>query len=452
MKKSILLFSCLTFVIVSHTTIALAYEDSALKPVWQSLGGNFQRTGLSKKPGPEFGCVKWKLETDGPVSSSVTIGSDDRVHIACEDGKLYTLDDNGNLMWSYDANSPLLSAPTIGPDSTLYVGSQNGKLFAIDIDGKLQWTHETGGLIFSSPAVSENGNVYVGSHDGTLYALGPDGSELWNFKTKGPGVLPEGSILASPAIGIDGTVYIGGLYDPNLYALEPNDGSIKWTCNFESEGWPFASPVVAVDGTIYQTLLYDTNLYAIESNDGSIIFSTDLADSHSGWFERNYDVYYPDTDGWSEPALGPDGTIYVSFDDPYLRAVDSDGNIKWVTRLGTTGGFTLTVGNDGLIYAASDDGCLYVVNSDGLEISQFQSEAWLNFPVIASGNTIIFGDSKDNSMMVTNEGNTVWAITEQCDENDQIELNLLEDTSDKIVINMADLATLIDDWLEYTDL
>jgi outer membrane protein assembly factor BamB len=423
MKKSILLFICTTFIIVSYIETTFANnEDSALKPVWQSLGGDFTRSGLSENKGPEFGCIKWKFETDGAVSTSVTIGYDNRVHIACEDGKLYTLDSEGELMWSYDANSPLLSTPTIGPDGTVYVGSQSGKLLAIDVDGNLKWTHQTGGLIYSSPAVSENGNVYVGSQDGTLYALGSDGRELWSFKTQAPGKVLEGSILASPAIGLDGTVYIGGLYDPNLYALDPNDGIIKWTCNFESKGWPFASPFVADNGTIYQTLLYDANLYAIEPTNGTIIFSTDLADSQGGWFEVDYDVDYPDADGWSESVLGPDGTIYVSLDDPYLRAVGSEGNIKWVTLLGTTGGFTLTVGNDGIIYAASDDGCLYVVNSDGIEISQFQSEAWLNFPVIAADGVLIVSDSRDNSMLISNPTNTVWAITSVGCEGREIEL------------------------------
>ncbi len=72
-----------------------------------------------------------------------------------------------------------------------------------------------------------------------------------------------------------------------------------------------------------------------------------------GWvFVRYYRV---SNSSFSEPALAPDGTIYISFDDQYLRAVDPNGTIKWVTSLGWLGGFTLTVGSDGLIYAAGDD-------------------------------------------------------------------------------------------------
>jgi len=119
-------------------TIQPYSPGSAVESKWRSLGGDFDRTSLSEYSGPELACIKWKFETDGAVPSSITIGFDDRVHIACEDGKLYTLDGNGSLLCSYDANSPLLSSPTIGPDGIVYVGSQNGKLYAIDINGNLQ--------------------------------------------------------------------------------------------------------------------------------------------------------------------------------------------------------------------------------------------------------------------------------------------------------------------------
>jgi outer membrane protein assembly factor BamB len=421
--RAFILFSSLLLIaaLCLAGTTPLGNNESTTESTWKTLGGDFKRTGLSKHSGPELGCVKWKFETNGPISTSVTVGDDNRVHIACEDGKLYTLDSNGNLLWSYDANSPLLSAPTIAPDGTIYVGGQDGKLLAIDTNGNLNWTYSTGGLVYSSPAVSEDGNIYFCSQDGILYALAQDGSELWRFETSGPGQLSN-SILASPAIGNDGTVYIGGLYDPNLYALDGQTGSVKWQCHFESCGWPFASPVVGDNGTIYQTLLYDTKLYAIKPDNGSIIWSVNLADPNSNFFDPNYIRDYPDADGWSEPALGPDGTIYVSFDDPYLRAVDPNGNIKWVTCLGTTGGFTLAVGNNSLIYAASDDGYLYVVDKNGKEISRFQSDGWLNYPVIAADNIVIVSDSKDNSMLILHPNNTVWAIASFGCEGQEIEL------------------------------
>ncbi len=433
-----------TFSINSYT------PHPAVPGKWKSLGGNFRRTGLSENYGPEVGCIKWSFDTEGPVSASVTIGAGDRVHIACEDGKLYTLDADGSLVWSYDVNSALLSSPTISANGTVYAGSRDGKLYAISIGGSLLWTHAAYGVVYSSVAVSQDGNVYACSEDGVLYALDQDGSELWTFGTDGIGLSSENSILASPAIGADGTVYIGGLYDANLYALDANDGSVKWTCGFKSkerefpimiptEGWPFASPVVGEDGTIYQTLLYDPNLYAIDANDGNIIWSATLG-------KVEYDllglaspvpgcVY-----GLSEPAIGPDGTIYVSLDDPNLRAVNPDGSIKWETPLGGVGGYTLTVGSDGLIYAACDDNYVYVVDADGEVVSQFQGDGWLSFPVIAADNTIIVSDVN----------NTVWAIEAGvCGAG--LDMHRPQDLNVDKTVNGIDFAMLAAQWLDCSD-
>ena len=65
----------------------------------------------------------------------------------------------------------------------------------------------------SSPAIGSDGTVYVGSSDKKFYALdGKTGTKKWEFVT--------GSYVgSSPAIGNDGTLYIGSLYE-KVYALK----------------------------------------------------------------------------------------------------------------------------------------------------------------------------------------------------------------------------------------
>jgi outer membrane protein assembly factor BamB len=627
-----------------------------VESAWPTLGSNFQRTGLSGRPGDEVGCVKWQFATDGEIYTSVAIGAEDRVHVACEDGKVYTIDPNGGAqVWVFDVNSPMTSSPTVGADGTVYVGCMNGKLYAIDKDGNLRWTHDTGGFIYSSPAVDPNGRVFFGSQDGKLYALGSDGSELWEYATAGPGQV-GGAILASPVIGLNGSVYIAGVYDPNLYALDPNDGSIRWARSFESligdpcaegdlkSGLPLASPVVGPDGTLYMLMGEDDiNLYAIDdANEGGILWSIDpidymehIMDEHlMGWWEfdgdatdssgngrdgiaepgvsfvtdperggvvqldgsddhvyvpgdtgitgttprtisawvktgydgvviswgaedgagkkwdvKVHDHYYPlgvwvggasarmgseglpylcdnqwhhiaivwEDDGtpdvrdvkfyadgaefntystsgpleidtgswagftigytyflgpgpigyagkiddvrvwdralsykeiygrglevycWQRPAIGPDGTIYISFDDTYLWAFDTAGNVKWATKLGTAGGFTFTVGSDGMIYAASDDGSLYVVNSNGKQVARFEGGDWLSHPVIADDGTIYLCDVD----------NKVWAISRDSCVGGQADLCWVADVNCDGVVDLDDVLLMALDWMEY---
>ena len=60
--------------------------------------------------------------------------------------------------------------------------------------------------MWSSPAIGSDGTVYVGSNDKKLYAInGKSGVKLWEFET-------GGGVHSSPAIGSDGTVYVCLLY------------------------------------------------------------------------------------------------------------------------------------------------------------------------------------------------------------------------------------------------
>ena len=75
------------------------------------------------------------------------------------------------------------------------------------------WEFETGSYVESSPAIGSDGTVYVGSNDKKLYAInGKSGVKLWEFET-------GHDVHSSPAIGSDGTVYVGSL-DKKLYAIK----------------------------------------------------------------------------------------------------------------------------------------------------------------------------------------------------------------------------------------
>ena len=81
--------------------------------------------------------------------------------------------------------------------------------------GTVLWEFRTGGIVYSSPAIGSDGTVYVGSWDNKLYAInGKSGVKLWEFET-------GGDVRSSPAIGSDGTVYVGS-DDNKLYAIKTN--------------------------------------------------------------------------------------------------------------------------------------------------------------------------------------------------------------------------------------
>ena len=80
--------------------------------------------------------------------------------------------------------------------------------------------------MFSSPAIGSEGTIYIGSGDRYLYAINPDGTEKWNFTT-------GASVYSSSAIGSDGTIYVGSR-DGNLYAIR-GQGQIINSINIDPD-------------------------------------------------------------------------------------------------------------------------------------------------------------------------------------------------------------------------
>ena len=86
------------------------------------------------------------------------------------------------------------------------------------VDGAQKWAFKTGDKVKSSPAIGSDGTDYVGSWDDNLYAINLDGTKKWAY-TAG------GSVNSSPAIGSDGTIYVGS--SAGLSAIN-SDGTKKW--------------------------------------------------------------------------------------------------------------------------------------------------------------------------------------------------------------------------------
>jgi len=389
-------FGSLQPLIVSH--VDNTSTNANVPFIWGTLGGNFKHTGLSTLVGPTSGYLRWTFTTNAPVQKSVTLDAHGRIYVACMDGKLYCLEPDGSTDWFYDANSPLTTSPTIAQDGTLLIGSQSGILHTVDSTGAAKWTYQTEGPIYSCPAVQKDGTIIFGSSDGYVYALNPQGHLVWKHQFVSTSPIPP-AIFASPAIADNGTIYIGNIHEPVLYALNPSNGNLLWECRFPGGTGVFTSPVISDIGLIYQTLVHDDHLYAVNPVDGSIFWTLDLADPNYDWFAPDCNNSVPDCsdeDGWSEPAMGPDGTIYVSMDDAYLRAVDFMGIIKWGIRLDDVGNFNLTVSKNGYIYAACDSGHMYVIDSDGQVIAKLVRDHWLSYPVIGPDKTIILTDPTDS--------------------------------------------------------
>jgi len=260
--------------------------------------------------------------------------------------------------------------------------------------GTLKWTFTTGGDVFSSPAIGIDGAIYVGSNDDKLYALKPDGTQKWAFTT-------VGDIISSPAIANDGTIYVGsGSFNAAstaFYAINP-DGTQKWV--FTTGAYITSSPAIGSDGTIYVGSA-DNKLYAINP------------DGTQKWaFTAGDDVV------WSSPAIAAGGTIYVGSIDRKVYAINPDGTQKWAFTTVDLVRTSPAIGSDGTIYlgagsAFSTFDQFYAINPDGTQKWAIATGGNIfSSAAIGADGTIYVGARTARRLLALNpNGTQKWAFT-----------------------------------------
>lgn len=284
----------------------------------------------------------------------------------------YVTPPRGAAKWQYATGNAINSSPALAWDgtetATLFVGSSDRKLHAVDArTGAKRWEFagDSGTWSFnSSPAVGTDGTVYVGCNDWRVYAI-TNGVKRWSCYV-------AGEVFSSPAIGDDGTVYVGvaaGSGRPNVWAFHP-DGTVRWT--YACGNTVYASPAIAADDTVYVTAT-DQKLYALRNG------IQEWAYLLGGW-------------GYSSPALGADGAIYVGAFDGKLYCLNPNGTLRWSYDTGAAIYSSPSVGTDGAVYVGSDSYRLYCLNPNGtLRWSYNTGYQVRSSPALGADDTVFVG-------------------------------------------------------------
>ena len=118
----------------------------------------------------------WTFKTGGQVYSSPAL-CDDKVVFGSEDGFVYAVSFDGELVWKYQARSKILGSPLVSKDNIVVVGTGSGELFAIDGNtGRRMWSihlpeRYNKANLDASPAVTSDRRILAGSFDGYLYSV-----------------------------------------------------------------------------------------------------------------------------------------------------------------------------------------------------------------------------------------------------------------------------------------
>jgi outer membrane protein assembly factor BamB len=193
------------------------------------------------------GTLKWKYLTSVAVYSSPAIGTDGTVYCGSHDEHLYAFyPNNGTVKWKYKTGHWIRTSPCIADDGTIYVVSLDNHLHAVyPNNGTGKWKTNVGAG--TSPTIGQDGTIYCGYN--RLHAVNPDGTIKWSFN---PG--EDRAIRgATPCNSDDGFIYfgthIGETDGGELISVNP-DGTERWRIEIATV-WTDSAPAIGEDGTVY---------------------------------------------------------------------------------------------------------------------------------------------------------------------------------------------------------
>jgi outer membrane protein assembly factor BamB len=235
--------------------------------------------------------------------------------------------------------------------------------------------------------VGTGGVIYVGDGKKPITALSRDGDVLWFMSN---GRIAGQAAGSTPALGANGAVYMGERGN-NLWAADADDGGIQWKFFVPTDGDVRVSPTIGPDGTVFMgsSSLGAGNLYALNP-DGTVKWVNRLGEN---------------IDNLS-PALSQDAkTLYVGYGGVGIAAFDAQtGNELWRSKLskrgpgGAVANRSVVIGANGTLYFAARDGVFAVdpdPNGTGEVLWQFSAGPLIfqSCPALGADGTLYVGAS-----------------------------------------------------------
>lgn len=243
-------------------------------------------------------------------------------------------------------------------------------------------------FIGTSPALGADGSVYIGAEYGNLYSIRANGVIKWATS------LERSIEYSSPAIATDGIIY-NGSDAHKLFALSSK--AVKWTVIGSSsntaDAWIKPSPIIGGDGTVY----YGDRVgkfYAVN------------AEGKEQW---RFDAY---SEIYSSAAISAEGTIYFGDSNAHFFALNPDGLKKWEYDMPGTMMTSPAIASDGTVYTASSNGKLIAFNPDSSIKWEFPAAGNIGSiwgsPAIASDGTVYIGNDDKKLYAINPDGTKKW--------------------------------------------
>jgi outer membrane protein assembly factor BamB len=346
------------------------------------FGYDYSRCSYDGGASPRQIKTRWRFRPDDTMFLSSPLAAGKRVFVAgCQSdlggytGLLACLDvENGNKIWQItelgdDLLLPFFSSPALTADGKYLVIGQglhedrNCSLLCFEAaTGKLHWAFKTTLHIESSPAIFgdmavvgagaiEGKDGRASSDPGFVLAVRiSDGKELWRQSVNDP--------ESPPAIGPDGTVYIGSGFNGNaVVAIRGATDEQLRDQKLERVAWrvPMPLPVtsaITLAGDLVIAGAGNGDFVHSNQNAKGLVVALDAKTGEIRW-QKTFD------DGALGKIAYRDGVLVCPLRTGEVVAMDvKDGNVLWKTRIS---------GNAPVLAGCALTGeCVYAVSNDGI--------------------------------------------------------------------------------------
>jgi len=333
----------------------------------------------------------WAYGTGDEVTSSPALGLDGTVYIGSADGKFYAFAGGPNLQLpgQFDTGGPVYGSPTIGDDGTIFIPTWSSKSIHAFAKGSNLTapisSRAIGQYMWTCPTIGPDGAMYFvggGADSGTsfLKLLSSDPqtwnqSALWNFIDYSGG----GGSYTSPALGKNGLAYFSGCWSHRFVALKSSDWSMAWQYPMGESG--FSSPAIGTDGTVYVGCANGI-LFALDGSNGALRWSFAGGKGQIS----------------SSPAVSADNTVYLATGDGTVYARDGQtGAERWHFSMGGGTSSSPLLAADGTLYMGAGDRYLYALDAaNGALKWKFKAKGPINqsAPMITPEGVLYFGTGK----------------------------------------------------------
>ncbi len=305
----------------------------------------------------------------------------------------------GEILWTFQGEDDFVSSPALimeGGLPVIYIGCKDGRVYKLNGKTGAKMAEFASPILGdefnSSPAIGPDGTVYIGSEEGYLFAL----TSNLTFKWKWPDDALRTPFASSPALTADGKIIIGNDND-TLYAIRDagTQGQLVW--KYPARSGIFASP--AIDGGGY--------IYFADQSDSGFVYKLDPNGNFQWSVASGGEVY-------SSPAIDGNGNIFIPSASGKICALTPTGSFLsgWPVFVPESAEIHSSVvfePDSGFIILGHEEKGILFYRRNGTLMRHLLSplEGVFATPIVAQGNIVYF---------LTNEGKFVGYDYKENDE------------------------------------